>query len=180
MGWPGWELAAVPKVVMSGKTDRQILREILVAAGVPDDRLEGAIAVGLVEAEACLKDSARRLPVEGRVHPGVPEALKALHGAGAVQSVVTGNLRANARVKLAAFGLDEHLDLDIGAFGSDDEDRNCLVPLCLDRAALRYGGRFDPEEVWVTATPIGTWTAPGPRGCAACWSELGVAASRKS
>lgn len=143
------ELVTVPHVVMSGKTDRMILREILTRAGMADDALDAAIAVGLVEAEANLRASAGRLAVEGRVHPGVREAIKTLNDAGAVQTVVTGNLKDNAHTKLSAFGLDEHIDLDIGAFGSDEEDRNVLVPLCLSRAARRHGELFDPHDVWV-------------------------------
>lgn len=53
---------------------------------------------------------------------------------GIAQTVVTGNIRAAAEVKLAAFGLDRHLDLTIGAFGEDADGRPDLVRTALKRA----------------------------------------------
>jgi phosphoglycolate phosphatase-like HAD superfamily hydrolase len=62
---------------------------------------------------------------------------------------VSGNLKANARVKVAAFGLDRWLDLEVGAYGSDDEDRTRLVPIALDRVDRLRGRRYRPQEAWV-------------------------------
>ena len=45
-----------------------------------------------------------------------------------VQSLLTGNLAANAAVKLGAFGLERWLDLEVGGYGSDPhEARSDLV-----------------------------------------------------
>jgi phosphoglycolate phosphatase-like HAD superfamily hydrolase len=63
--------------------------------------------------------------------------------------VVSGNLRANARIKLAAFGLDRWVDLDAGAYGSDAEDRTELVPVALRNAERSFGVRFEPRDAWV-------------------------------
>src|SRR5205085_898421 len=68
---------------------------------------------------------------------------------GVVQSVLTGNTRSNAALKLSVFGLDQWLDVDAGAFGSDHADRRELVPIAMARAADRHGRRFQPGEVWV-------------------------------
>ena len=51
------------------------------------------------------------------------------------QSVLTGNIRSVAEVKLAALGLREWLDLCIGAYGDDHEDRTELVHVARRRAA---------------------------------------------
>jgi phosphoglycolate phosphatase-like HAD superfamily hydrolase len=84
---------------------------------------------------------------EGHVKPGVVELLDALAAAGAVQTLVTGNLAPNARTKLAALGLDRApLDLDVGAYGSDHHDRDELVPMAVERVRNRYG---DIDAVWV-------------------------------
>ncbi|HET9443314.1 MAG TPA: HAD hydrolase-like protein, partial [Acidimicrobiales bacterium] len=40
-------------------------------------------------------------------------------------------------------------DLEIGAYGSDDADREKLVPIALRRAAERHGIDPRPEDVWV-------------------------------
>ncbi|GAC1306602.1 MAG: HAD hydrolase-like protein [Acidimicrobiales bacterium] len=132
---------------MSGKTDPQIAHEILVALGVtaPEAWL-GAIEAAL---ERALNARAGQLQAEGVVLPGIPEALVALDGAGAVQTLVTGNVAPNARTKLAALGLiPSALRLDLGAYGSDDRDRDNLVPVALRRATLA-GLAVSEGSTWV-------------------------------
>ncbi len=51
-----------------------------------------------------------------------------------ISSVLTGNIGPNARVKLAAFGLDGLVDLSIGAYGAGSADRSALVDTALVRA----------------------------------------------
>ena len=81
------------------------------------------------------------IAAEGRAYPGVAEVLEALHGRdGVVQSLLTGNIEANAAVKVGAFGLDRWLDLEVGAYGSDPHERRSdLVAVARERAAARYG-----------------------------------------
>jgi phosphoglycolate phosphatase-like HAD superfamily hydrolase len=55
------------------------------------------------------------------------------------QSVLTGNVRPLAEVKLAAIGLRHPLDLCIGAYGDDHEDRTQLIHLARRRACAVYG-----------------------------------------
>ncbi|WP_283206656.1 HAD hydrolase-like protein [Nocardia cyriacigeorgica] len=84
------------------------------------------------------------LAARGRALPGVRAALDALAQMdGAVKSVLTGNIRPNAFVKLDTFGLAGHpLDWDIGAFGFDDHVRANLVGIAHRRAAEKYGVPF--------------------------------------
>jgi phosphoglycolate phosphatase-like HAD superfamily hydrolase len=63
--------------------------------------------------------------------------------------VLTGNTQANALVKLAAFELTPWVDVEIGAFGSDDADRTALVPVALERARRLRGLALGPDDVWV-------------------------------
>jgi phosphoglycolate phosphatase-like HAD superfamily hydrolase len=56
-------------------------------------------------------------------YPGAKETIRSLHDAGFLQTVLTGNLRSAAEMKLATTGLDEYIDLSIGGFGSDARDR---------------------------------------------------------
>ena len=137
-------------VSMSGKTDPGIAREILATAGVRDQDAERMLADVLRALERRLAEQTARLRAEGRLHPGVPEVLQRLHGDESVlQSVLTGNLAANARLKLEVFGLDDFLDLDVGAFGSDHHDREMLVPIALRRVRERHAWSLDPADVWV-------------------------------
>jgi len=74
------------------------------------------------------------------------------------QSVLTGNIRSVAEVKLAALGLREWLDLCIGAYGDDHEDRTELVEVARRRAAAVHGrsaGAFDgTATVVIGDTPL--------------------------
>ncbi|HLH45520.1 MAG TPA: haloacid dehalogenase-like hydrolase [Acidimicrobiales bacterium] len=136
------------RVRMSGKTDPLIVREHLVLLGVePTDEVVAAVCERLVTRLAEVRDLMART---GSACPGAAAALEALGARpGVVCGVLTGNLEPNARVKLAAYGLDELVDFQVGAFGSDDADRDALVPIALRRAAERLGGPVDPDDTWV-------------------------------
>ena len=60
-----------------------------------------------------------------------------------IQSVLTGNTRPAAEIKLRTFDLDRYLDFDIGAYGTDDDTRANLVKIARQRAETAHGSRFD-------------------------------------
>jgi len=74
--------------------------------------------------------------------PGASAAVAALAEAGARQSVLTGNVRPLAELKLGLAGLGEHLDLDVGAYGDVHEVRAELVPVARQAARETYGTDF--------------------------------------
>ncbi|MEX2394087.1 MAG: haloacid dehalogenase-like hydrolase, partial [Actinomycetota bacterium] len=83
-------------------------------------------------------------------HPGVGTLIGRLAAEpGVRQSLVTGNLSPNARVKTEALDLHTHLDFDVGAYGDDHHDRNELVPMALERVTSLRGETYEPHEVWV-------------------------------
>ncbi|CAA9242098.1 MAG: hypothetical protein AVDCRST_MAG50-1831 [uncultured Acidimicrobiales bacterium] len=138
------------QVLMGGKTDPQIALEILAAMGIEagPGHEHLPLVVGRLEAE--LAGAVDLIREKGVVLPGVRELLATLAADDDVaQSVLTGNTVVNAATKLAALELDQWLDLEIGAYGSDDPDRLSLVPVALARAADLRGRTFRPEEVWV-------------------------------
>jgi phosphoglycolate phosphatase-like HAD superfamily hydrolase len=143
-------------VLMAGKTDPQIAREILTFAAVAEEQHGTHLPVVLRALEDGLAAVAERIGAEGRALPGVAHLLERLAGVdGVVSTVLTGNIEANALVKLAAFGLDRWLDLGVGAYGSDSADRTDLVPIARRRAERRYGRAFPPERTWVVGdTPL--------------------------
>ena len=59
-----------------------------------------------------------------------------------VPTVVTGNLEANALIKLRAFGMDRYVHAALGGYSSDDAHRPALVALAQRRAGDRYGSTF--------------------------------------
>lgn len=138
------------RVRMSGKTDPQIVAEYLAQLEIEeDDQLVVSI---LEDLERHLADAADAgaLAAGGHACPGVIEVLAELEADERVLStLVTGNIEPNARVKVAAWGLDPWLDLDVGAYGSDHPDRNRLVPVALDRVRWRYGASLQPHDAWV-------------------------------
>lgn len=76
----------------------------------------------------------------GRTMPNAPEMPRLVDAPGRVhQSVLTGNIRTVAEVKLSALGLREGLDLCIGAYGDDHEVRAELVHVARRRAAAVHG-----------------------------------------
>jgi phosphoglycolate phosphatase-like HAD superfamily hydrolase len=143
-------------VEMSGKTDPQIAMEILAALELSEGEARGHLPVVLRSLEEELQTAADLVREHGRVMPGIGTLLPELHAAaGVVQSVLTGNLEANARLKVGTFGLHRWLDLDVGAYGSDDQDRSRLVPVALAKVRDRRGIRFEPGDVWVVGdTPL--------------------------
>ena len=72
-----------------------------------------------------------------------------------VQSVLTGNVRRMAEIKLRAVGLDANLDLETGAYGDSHEIRSELVHLARGNAARKYGRGFaGTATVLVGDTPL--------------------------
>ncbi|MGH9164872.1 MAG: HAD family hydrolase, partial [Acidimicrobiales bacterium] len=137
-------------VRMSGKTDTSIAMEILAFAGLDEAGIGDHLPLVLHRLEAELAEAGDLVASQGHTKPGVPALLARLHAEPRVlQSALTGNIAANAVVKLAAFGLDELIDLDVGAYGSDHHDREELVPIALERAARLRGHHFAPDQVWV-------------------------------
>jgi phosphoglycolate phosphatase len=137
----------------AGRTDRAILLETLTLAGVdsPGGYVDDFIAA-LGRRAAALDGSVQ---AEVRALPGASAAIAALAAAGLRQSVLTGNIRPLAAVKLAAAGLVEHLDLDIGAYGDAHEIRAELVPVARRAAAAAYGTDFaGAATVLVGDTPL--------------------------
>lgn len=130
----------------SGKTDPQIARELLNAAGLDDRRIEAGFDALW---DTYLGEMERRLPADPtRALPGVPELVEALdRQADAALGLVTGNVVRGAKLKLGAVGLDGNFE--VGAFGSDHEVRNELPAIALERAHERWRVRFDPDSVVV-------------------------------
>lgn len=123
----------------AGKTDPQIVFELTSAAGLPRAAVEPRL--GEVFDCYCGHLAAALSPANTRALPGVLAALTALTERGdTAVGLLTGNIRAGAEIKLRAVDLSGRFA--IGAFGSDDEDRNRLVPVARARARAHWGVDF--------------------------------------
>ncbi|MGD8394004.1 MAG: haloacid dehalogenase-like hydrolase [Candidatus Eiseniibacteriota bacterium] len=128
-----------------GRTDPQIIRELLERAGLPAAEIAGLrpriLARYVDELERLLRGSRRP-----RLFAGVRELLARLEREpSVVVGLLTGNVEAAACLKLDHFGI-RHC-FHAGAFGSDDEDRGALVGIALERAHAATGVRFAPQQV---------------------------------
>jgi phosphoglycolate phosphatase-like HAD superfamily hydrolase len=132
---------------MAGKTDRQIMREGL--------KIQGLLS-GDGDLNRLVKEYLRNLKVEinnpmRRFQPGIKGLLDALREEWFPLGLLTGNLEEGARIKLEPFGLNEYFPE--GAFGSDHEDRDSLLPIAIEKFSRR-GFSFSPGDcVVVGDTP---------------------------
>jgi phosphoglycolate phosphatase-like HAD superfamily hydrolase len=131
-----------------GKTDRQILRDVLANAGL--DANPAPEEVARWERVACrvyerLETAEDRSAENGRT----ADTLERLAAAGHRLALVTGNLERIARRKLERRGLADWFPAGQGGFGSDADLRPALVPIARERA----GGCPRADTLLIGDTP---------------------------
>jgi phosphoglycolate phosphatase len=138
---------------ISGRTEPDIFRDTLALHDLESsaeslERFADAMAAGYWAKKSLMR---RR----GHALPGAAAALAALDRVpGIVQSVLTGNFKPVAITKLITFGLDAHIDFEVGAYGSDDSVRARLAEVARRRAAAKYRTAFDQRAtVLIGDTP---------------------------
>ena len=114
-------------ISMAGKTDIQIIKQGLKAHGLHDldGNLEGIVNAYLQFLTDEIENPRRKLK------PGIMEVIHLLRGKKMPLGLLTGNLEPGARIKLGSFGLNEYFPA--GAFGSDHEDRDMLLPIAIQK-----------------------------------------------
>ncbi|HAK89715.1 MAG: hypothetical protein A2077_02345 [Nitrospirae bacterium GWC2_46_6] len=156
-------------ISMAGKTDIQIIREGLEKHNIPSSN--GAVPAVL---EAYVRFLSTEINNQRKhLKPGIREVLEIVKGQYGL-GLLTGNIEKGARIKLAQFSLNEYFPS--GAFGSDDEDRNMLLPIAIERFRELENRHIDfsdcviigdtPRDVQCAkpygAFTIGTATGPYP------------------
>jgi len=159
-----------------GKTDPQIVRELMSLAGLE----HGLVEMHLERLFArYLERLAAELSAPGhepRLFPGIPELLDALESRDdVVLGLLTGNLADGARAKLASVGIDPDRFL-IGAYGSDHADRPELPAIAIRRFRERFGREIAGDRVVV----IGDTPADLTCGRGVGARAIGVATGRYS
>jgi phosphoglycolate phosphatase len=131
----------------SGKTDPQIVRELMRGAGFSDRAIEQGRPRALARYRDRLAEWIR--PADVTPKPGILALLGVLEREPGVRlGLLTGNLEPCARLKLEPIGTNRYFAF--GAFGSDHEDRYLLAPVALARAREATGIAFEgPETVIV-------------------------------
>lgn len=147
----GHPLRTMPR--LAGRTEPVIFQDALKANGIDDT--DGLYERFVAEQARGYANRLGELRRRGRALPGAAEALRALSGyADVAQSVLTGNTRPSSEIKIQAFGLDEHLDFGIGAYGTDDDIRANLVAIARQRAEQGHGHPYTAADtVLIGDTP---------------------------
>lgn len=145
----------------AGMTDIAILRRMLLAKGIAPDAITAALPDFIaVESDAY----ARLVPDDLRPYhtPHAKATLALLREHGESLGLVTGNPERIAWIKLGAAGLAEYFHypqegsvaedgspIRCGAFGDEEELRDRLPPLAVERASRLFDHEWSPNEVYV-------------------------------
>ena len=129
----------------AGRTDLEIARTLLRRAGIAPDQLDESVQATIEEYLRGFADLVHD-QTKATLCPGVRSLLQRLDAEPMLTlGLLTGNVSAGADLKLGHFDIRHYFRL--GAFGSDSEDRNDLLPIALRRARERTGIEFQPRQV---------------------------------
>jgi phosphoglycolate phosphatase len=178
----GRPLVQLPQT--AGRSESEIFFDALALNGV--DMRAGGEAEDMLEpfsAELSAALQARHdLTSQGQLLPGATEALATVAKLdGTVQTVLTGNSRPTAMLKLHAFGLDGFVDFDIGGYGSEAYPKGTLLRVARRRAGEKHGVTFGEDAtVYIADSPrdVDAARIGGARSLAVASGRAGVAELR--
>lgn len=170
--------SGAPAYRYDGKTDRQIVRELMRGEGFDDltidRRMADLIATYVDELAHELRAGADRV----RCYTGVVELIAALETReDRVLGLLTGNVEAGAFAKLTAARLD-CAKFRINAFGSDAEERGALPAIALDRARTALARALEGDALILigdTPADIACGRGVGARAIAVATGHYSVA-----
>ncbi|GEC09641.1 haloacid dehalogenase [Streptomyces spinoverrucosus] len=117
---------------IDGITESVIFRETAKLHGLTTDCTDFELFAQALAEEHVKR--ATELRERGHALPGAAAVLDALDADSVQQTVVSGNVRPVAEIKLQVFGLDQHILWELGAYGEDHDTRAALVRLSLQGA----------------------------------------------
>jgi len=161
-----------------GKTDRQIVRESMLASGISeaeiDARMDQAVSLYVATLPSRLGDPERHVGM----YPGVAELIDSVHARDdCVLGLLTGNVESGAKLKLGAVGLDFE-QFRVNAFGSDHEIRGELPAIAHRRMQDAFGVTLGGRDVVVigdTPADISCGRTLGARAIAVATGSYSVA-----
>ncbi|HEU4642941.1 MAG TPA: haloacid dehalogenase-like hydrolase [Gemmatimonadaceae bacterium] len=131
-----------------GKTDMQIVRDLMRASGHTDEVIDARMTA-LVERYLTGLEGELAEGLHTHVYEGVRELLDALEARDdVVLGLLTGNLRAGAALKLRSAGIDI-ARFRVGAFGSDHHHRPELPAVAQRRAREELGLEIPGPDMFV-------------------------------
>jgi phosphoglycolate phosphatase-like HAD superfamily hydrolase len=174
----GRPLVQLPQ--MAGRSEPEVFFDAAALNGVtpPDDTAAFSSAL-----TAHLTKRRAELTTDGQLLPGAKEALAAVADLDSVvQTVLTGSSRPGAELKLAAFGLDKYLDVEVGGYaGSDPYPKGTLLLRARQRAVEAYGVTFlDTVYIGDALSDIAAARTGGARSVAVASGRDSTAALREA
>jgi len=129
-----------------GKTDTQIIYEILGQNGIAEERIGQLVPSIKAKYLALLKGVIEGNPEYVTLKPGIQELLTELHThPDVLLGLLTGNFEEGARIKLNAHGLNKYFGF--GAFGDGARQRSELPQRAVDAAKHYKGHHFTAKEI---------------------------------
>jgi phosphoglycolate phosphatase len=136
-----------PAYRYDGKTDRQIVRELMREVGRDDAEIDRTMTLVLDQYLGHLDAELTNEAMIVKRFAGVHEVLDALEArSDRVLGLLTGNLERGALRKLTAAGIDPKRFV-ICAYGSDHEERGELPAIALDRARAQLGAHLRGDSL---------------------------------
>lgn len=161
--------SALHDVRFDGKTDPQIVAELLEASGVRGPHQAGRVKALCARYVELLEGELQRPTSRTTLMPGVHSLFDRLEREkGVVLGLLTGNLSDGAALKLRSAGLDP-TRFRVGAYGSDAAHRPDLPPIAARRAEAYFGRVPTGSEVVI----IGD--TPADITCGECIAARAVA-----
>lgn len=168
------DVTGLERVRFDGKTDPQIVAELLEVAGMPEPRESERVRAVCARYVGYLARELEHPASKTTLMPGIPELLDRLdEEEGVVLGLLTGNVAEGAALKLRSGGIDP-ARFRVGAYGSDAGHRPHLPPIAARRAAPLFGREPAGSEVVI----IGD--TPADIGCGSCIDARAVAVATGS
>ena len=147
--------AIIGQYSLSGKTDPQIMKELLLQNGLPVGQIDQVAGNALRSYQSYYLshlEKAHVRPLEGARE--LIERLSAVKPAQFVLGILTGNMEGLVAPKLEAVGIPIS-SFALGAFGSDDANRGNLPAIAIERVERSFGIPVLPREVAIVGdTPL--------------------------
>lgn len=141
--------ASIHMVDYHGKTDQQIIRDVLKACGVSQDAIDAKMDQFMQVMCDYYVTVGPSLTIE--LFDGVTKTLDALNDGDYLLGLVTGNLEPIAHTKLGRADIDKYFKL--GGFGNEALDRSQLVLNAVEKAKQQFDFHQDDNVFVIGDTP---------------------------
>ena len=140
----GIDTITLQGIDFGGRTDQQIIFDILIANGMTPQEADAALPDALSAYIAAFSEAFQHNFVTAL--EGAVELVKALEKYDHIQlALLTGNVEKTAYLKVDAIGLNGYFPF--GAFGNDHAERSKLPQLAVDRAKTFNGHSYKEKDI---------------------------------